>query len=132
MDVRSQTAHQIMENPTPFDLNKMRMKTTKHALVIFGSCLTIAVFIFPFNGMPVASYFRSEDDAFLQLAGYINKGQSRTRVRWIYYRERASTMHLSVEKPDVWSVTGREQGEPARLIIHFAGDRVDSIRGELL
>jgi hypothetical protein len=82
--------------------------------------------------MPVASYFRSEDDAFTQLMGYINEGQSRTRVRWLYYRERASTMHLSVEKPDFWTVSGREHGEPARLIIHFASDRVDAIREELL
>jgi hypothetical protein len=119
---------------------EMRMREVKQAVVIFGVCLTIAVFIFPFNGMPVASYFRSEDDAFIQLGGYINKGQSRTRVRWIYYRERASTMHLSAEKSDVWIVTGRERGEqarpliddPTRLIIHFAGDRVDEVRGELL
>ena len=82
--------------------------------------------------MPVAGYFRAEDGAFIQLMGCINQGQSRTQVRWIYYRERASSMRLNAGKPDVWSVSGREHGEPARLIIHFAGDRVDEVRAELL
>ncbi len=114
-------------------------RTFKHPVVLFGACLALAVFIL-LDGMPVAGYFRSEDGAFIQLMGCINQGQSRTRVRWIYYRERASTMRLNAGKPDVWSVSGREHGEPARLnideqprlIIHFTGDRVDEARGELL
>ncbi len=111
--------------------DETRRRIFKHAVAILAACLTIAVFILS-NGMPVASYFRSEDDAFTQLAGYINKGQSRARVRWIYYEERASTMRLSAEKPEVWSVCGRGDVAHARLIIRFAGDRVDAVREELL
>jgi hypothetical protein len=108
-----------------------RMRKFKLPVVVYGACLTVAVFIL-LNGTPVASYFRSEDDTFTQLMGYINKGQSRARVRWIYYRERASTMRLNSEKADVWIVSGREHGEPARFIIRFLRDRVDAVRVELL
>ena len=110
---------------------QIAMRTFKNPFVIFGACLTVAVFILS-NGMPVASCFRSEDDAFKQLMGYINKGQSRARVRWIYYREHASTMRLNSKKADVWIVSGREHGEPARFIIRFLRDRVDAVRVELL
>lgn len=102
------------------------MKRLKHPVVIFGAFVAIAVGVL-LHGIPFASFLRSEEAAFTQLMGYIEKGQSRARVRWVYLDRRASTMRLSTEKPEVWSVRGRLHGEPARLVIRFSGGTVQSV-----